>query len=294
MILKGLPEEYKAICTVVTQQKEDQSFIDFKAAHRSYENAKSRRPEHEAIKDANDFYRETCVQEKMTEYRTRVPDYRAVKPLQLIHSDLAGPITPVSNEGSKYVISFIDDYSGVVHVYFFRRKSDAAAAATERFIADVASYGSIKRFRCDNDTEYTPKKFRSLLNKNRIKKQFSAQYSPYQNDTAERNWRSLFEMARCMLLEANLPKTLWNYAVWTAAYIRNRCYNPKLHKTPYEAFIHAKPNVSNFHKFGMKCHAHVENKTELDARSEKGTIILYDLCSPAYLVCLKKMALLEE
>ena len=30
--------------------------------------------------------------------------------LQLIHSDLAGPITPESKDGHKYVMVFVDDY----------------------------------------------------------------------------------------------------------------------------------------------------------------------------------------
>ncbi|KAF2358847.1 Reverse transcriptase RNA-dependent DNA polymerase [Trinorchestia longiramus] len=42
------------------------------------------------------------------------------------------------------------------------------------------------------------------------------------------------------------------------------------------------------HKYGIKCHAYVENKTKLDARSEEGTFICYYPCSPAYLVYFKK------
>ena len=45
-----------------------------------------------------------------------------------------------------------------------------------------------------------------------------------QNGTAERQWRSLFDMARCILLDKGLPKYMWPYAVSYAAYTRNRCY----------------------------------------------------------------------
>ena len=37
---------------------------------------------------------DTCVQGKMSQYRNREPDRRATSPLQLVHSDLVGPITP--------------------------------------------------------------------------------------------------------------------------------------------------------------------------------------------------------
>ena len=72
-----------------------------------------------------------------------------------------------------------------------------------------------------------------LLNDNKIKHETSAPHSPHQNGTAERHWRTLFEMGRCMLIEANLGKSMWPYAVMQAAYIRNRCYNNRLKQTPY-------------------------------------------------------------
>ena len=37
----------------------------------------------------------TCVQGKMSQYQNRESDRRATAFLQLVHSDLAGPITPV-------------------------------------------------------------------------------------------------------------------------------------------------------------------------------------------------------
>ena len=97
-------------------------------------------------------------------------------------------------------------------VYFLKQKSDTTVA-TKRFLADTVPYGSIERIRSDNGTEFTCKEFRSLLIRNQIKHETSAPYSPHQNGTVERGWRSLFEMARFMLLEAQLAKQLWAYAV---------------------------------------------------------------------------------
>ena len=93
--------------------------------------------------------RDTCVQGKMSQYRTREPDRRATSPLQLVHSDLAGPITPESKDGHKYSLVFVDDYSGALGVYFLKNKSDAVRA-TEQFLADTAPYGTVKRLRSDN------------------------------------------------------------------------------------------------------------------------------------------------
>jgi len=89
------------------------------------------------ITDKANFDCDVCTLGKMAQFRNRSPDARASAPLQLVHTDLAGPISPVAKDGFRYAISFIDDYSGVMFLYFLKQKSDAVAA-TERFLADVA------------------------------------------------------------------------------------------------------------------------------------------------------------
>jgi transposase InsO family protein len=90
-------------------------------------------------------------------------------------------------------------------IYFIRRKSDTVSAA-EKFLADLAPYGKVKCLRSDNGTEFTSEPFQSLLLKHSIKHEKSAPYLPHQNGTAERGWRSIFEIARCLLMQAALPK----------------------------------------------------------------------------------------
>ena len=235
------------------------------------------------ITDKNNFDCDTCILGKMTQFRNRGEDERASAPLELVHSDLAGPITPISLDGFKYAMSFIDDYSGVIFVYFLKKKSDSVAA-TERFLADIAPYGDVKRLRSDNGTEYTSNEYQSLLIRHRIKHERSAPYSPHQNGTAERGWRTLFEMGRCLLLDANLSKEMWTYAVMTAAYIRNRCYNSRVEQTPFQLLTGRKPDLSKMHVFGTVCFAYEQNKTKLDARCKKGIFVGYDKYSPAYLI----------
>ena len=69
-----------------------------------------------------------------------------------------------------------------------------------------------------------------------------------------------------------------------AAYIRNRCYNDRLGKTPFEAMTGIKPNLSNMHGFGTVCFAYIQNAKKLDPRSKEGIFVGYDKKSPAYLV----------
>jgi len=144
---------------------------------------------------------EVCAQGTFTQTRNREPDRKAKKPLELVHTDLAGPMQTPSIEGHRYAQLFTDDYSGTMFVYFLRFKSDTVQA-TERFLADIAPYGEVKCIRSDNSTEFTRRDFQALLTKNRIRHETSAPYSPHQNGTADRGWRTLYDMSRCLLLES--------------------------------------------------------------------------------------------
>ena len=62
---------------------------------------------------------EECVVSK--QHRNPFPhgkSWRASRPLELIHSDLCGPINPSSNGGKRYIITFIDDFSRKTWAYF--------------------------------------------------------------------------------------------------------------------------------------------------------------------------------
>ena len=235
------------------------------------------------VVDKDEFDCDVCVKGKMTEPRKREPDRQAGKILELVHCDLAGPIQPAAKEGFKYAISFTDDLSGVIMIYFIRQKSDTFKA-TEKFLADSAPYGEAKCLRGDNGTEFTSEPFQNLLLRHGIKHEKSAPYSPHQNGTAERGWRTTFEMARGLLTQANLPKNLWSCAVMCAVYIRNRCYNDRLKKTSHETFTGHKPNLQHMHIFGTVCFAYIQEKKKLDDRAEKGIFVGYDKGSPAYLI----------
>lgn len=88
-----------------------------------------------------------------------------------------------------------------------------------------------------------------------------------------------------MLLDSKLPDRLWNYAIQTAAYVRNRCYSNRTKKTPYEMLTGKKPNMSKLQNFGSRCFAYnTLEKGKLESRCVQGLFIGYDKNSLAYLV----------
>jgi len=54
---------------------------------------------------------------------TNSKSWRASSPLQLVHTDICGPIEPMSLGGNRYFITFIDDFSKKLWVYFLKEKS---------------------------------------------------------------------------------------------------------------------------------------------------------------------------
>ena len=179
---------------------------------------------------------------------------------------VGGPIEPADLNGNRYAVSFTDDFSGAVFVYFTKNKGDAAFA-TEEFIAASSPHGKIKR--SNNGLEFKSNDFQSLLHRNNIKHDTSAPYSPHQNETAERNWRTQFEMAMCMIVVSGLPKAQWTYAVMTSAVGRNKCLHNRLKQTPYYAVTRRKPDLSKMNIFGLACYDYKHSKKKLDPRCEK-------------------------
>ena len=250
------------------------------------------------INDLSKFDCETCTLAKQLNTRNREPDARGTYPFELVHTDLAGLIDPVAKDGFRYAMVFTDDYSGCLFTYFLKEKPDTIKA-TEKFLSDTAPYGKvktlnfyedvcpagdIKQMRSDNGGEYIAREFKALLVKNSIKHELTSPNSPHQNGTAERSWRTLFEMARSLIIESKLPKNLWAYAVMTATHIRNRCYSQHIHNTPYGLITGLKPNVTKLHVFGTVCYSYTHNAKKLDPRSKKGLFVGYDKESPSYLV----------
>lgn len=168
----------------------------------------------------------------------------------------------MSKDGHNYALSFTDDYSNAVFFNFLKNKSDTGQA-TEKFIADVAPYCKIKCMRSDKGTEYTCREYQALTCRKGIRGDLCSIFST-QNGTAERNWRTLFDMARCMLIESKLPKMLWTYAVQTAAVVRTRCFNNCTKQTPEYMLTGRQPNIARMQKFGEVCSAYKQHKGRLD------------------------------
>ncbi|KAK2990141.1 hypothetical protein RJ640_007543 [Escallonia rubra] len=139
---------------------------------------------------------------------------RAKAPLELIHTDVCGPIDLTSLGKNKYFLLFIDDYSRKTWVYFLKQKSEVFSTF-KRFKALVEQQNGyqIKAMRSDRGGEFISKEFKAFCEENGIRRPLTIPYSPQQNRVVERKNRSIVNMTRSMLKSKNLPKEFWAEAV---------------------------------------------------------------------------------
>ena len=140
-----------------------------------------------------------------------------------------------ARHGGFYFITFIDDYTRYGHFYLISHKSEALDCF-RRYMRLVENQldKSIKAFRTDRGREYLSEQFKEFCDKKGIARQLTMPYTPQQNGVAERRNRTLLEMVRSMMAQANLPISYWGDALLTAAYILNLVPSKSVSSTPYE------------------------------------------------------------
>ncbi|GAU32260.1 hypothetical protein TSUD_53880 [Trifolium subterraneum] len=218
-----------------------------------------------------------CMKGK--QQRENVPKkshWRASHKLELIHSDICGPINPESNGKKRYFITFTDDMSRKTWTCFISEKSEALSTF-QKFKAKVENESKhvIKCLRTDRGGEYTSNAFNEFCDGNGIKRQLTASYTPHQNGVSERKNQTIMNMVRCMNSEKNVPKNLWPEAVNWAVHILNRCPTFAVKDmTPQEAWSGSKPSVSHFKVFGCIAYVHIPDnlRKKID---EKSTVCIH-------------------
>lgn len=206
---------------------------------------------------------------------------RASDILDLVHSDICGPMEELSLGKSRYFLTFIDDRSRKVFVCILKTK--AASEVLMHFVqflnfVERQTGRKLKTLRTDNGMEYLNDDLQSELRKRGIEHQTTCTYTPEQNGMAERYNRTLVEMARCMMFEANVGKNFWAEALCYAAYLKNRSPHKGLDLTPEEIFTGKRPNLSHVRVFGTTAMVQIpkQKRKKLDAKAKRCMFVGYN------------------
>ena len=110
---------------------------------------------------------------------------------------------------------------------------------------------SLKALRIDCGHEYLFDQFKDLCEEKGIRKQLTISNTPQQNGVAERRNKTLLDMVRSMMAQANLPISFWGDVLLTAAYILNCVPSQSVSSTPYKLWKGEKPNLGHLRPWGF-------------------------------------------
>jgi transposase InsO family protein len=164
-----------------------------------------------------------CAQENNMKNLFPNSDSKAKGVLNLIHSDVCGPMSATSLNGYVYYVSFIDDFSRKTWIYFLKNKDEVFSKFKEfKALVENISERKIKVLRSDNGGEFTSGEFKEFCREVGIKMELSTPYNPQQNGVAERKNRSVMEAVKAMIHDRGLSMYLWAEATRTVVYVQNR------------------------------------------------------------------------
>ena len=169
-----------------------------------------------------------------TPHPRKDPEYRAKEPLELVHTDIAGPFNPKSADGRgyQYNLVMVDDYSRKSWCIPLRKKSDTKVALKEWIAVAENQVGKkLKKIRSDNGGEYIDSTLETSFREKGIQHQTTPARCPQCNGVSERMNRTVQDKARSMLVGAGLDGGFWVEAIQTTSYIRNRGPETGLSKT---------------------------------------------------------------
>lgn len=94
--------------------------------------------------------------------------------------------------------------------------------------------------RTDHGHKYLLEKFKELCESKCIKRQLIILYASQQNGVAEKKSRTLLQIVRSMMAQANIPISYWGDALVIANCILNCVPTKSVTSTPYELWIEKK------------------------------------------------------
>lgn len=191
-------------------------------------------------------------------------------------------------------ITFIDDYSWYINIYFLYNKNETLDAFKAFMIeGENQCRKQIKIVRSDRGGEYygrytengqTPNPLAKFLQEHGFVSQYTMHGSPNQNGVVERrNW-TLLDMVQSTLSKSNILKSMWTEALETVLYILNRVPPKVFLKTPFELFKGWKPSLWHMRIWGCLYEVRCYNPQEkiLDPRTISGYFIGYFESSKDY------------
>ncbi|KAL0402513.1 UNVERIFIED_CONTAM: Retrovirus-related Pol polyprotein from transposon TNT 1-94 [Sesamum latifolium] len=177
----------------------------------------------------------SCLKGKMTKKPFVGQSAIANGLLDLVYTDVCGPLNTPARGGFSYFITFADDHSQYGYVYLMRYKSEAFGRFKEyRLKVENQTGHRIKALRSDRGGEYLSGEFIDYLKENEILSQWTPPGMPQLNRVDERGNRTMLDMVRSMMSFMEFLPSFWGYVLETAAKLLKIAQSKTVPQTPYE------------------------------------------------------------
>src|SRR5436189_5728300 len=100
---------------------------------------------------------DACMEGKQHRQPSHKPATRVKEALELIHSDICGPISPMTYGGTNYFLLFIDDHTSYTYIHPLKKKtSESVSEKFQEYKAETEKQFAkcIKPIRTDGGSEY--------------------------------------------------------------------------------------------------------------------------------------------
>ncbi|KAM2252992.1 hypothetical protein ACFX1S_007433 [Malus domestica] len=129
------------------------------------------------IQDSNDVCQGCVLGKHHREPFSKEITWRTQEPLELIHSDVCGPMKVPTTSANRYFLMFIDDYSRICWVYFIRNKSEVFGIFKKfRAMVELQCGYSLKKLRSDRGGEFTSTEFNAFCESIGMERQLTVIY----------------------------------------------------------------------------------------------------------------------
>lgn len=205
-------------------------------------------------------------------------------PFERVHTDLWGPAPEPTLKGSRYAILFTCEFTRWRMVYLMKSKSEVLDKF-KQFVQDVSGLARGARVKelnvyglhSDNGLEFLSRAFTGFCKEKGILQTTGGTYTPEQNGIAERSWRTVVEMARCLRIHSGLPQKFWGEAMLTAVHLINRQPTKALNgSTPYHALFGRHADLGHLRVWGCRAYVHEPVSGKLDPRAWAGILVGYE------------------
>jgi hypothetical protein len=206
----------------------------------------------------------------------------AKEKLEIISSDVFGPLPTTSYSGYRYILCFTDHFTEYSTIELIKSRSEVPQHVMNFVQHCITQFGRpMKIFRSDRAPEYRTEELSRFLKEKGVIAHFNVPHTSAQNGVSERYNRTLVEATRTVMKAAKAPEKLFCEAAKYCNYSLNEIRGED-GKTPFERFYERTRNLPLF-EFGRLIYAWKPiRKNKMDSKSAKYMFVGYDDNSKGY------------